>query len=162
MCGTVTHIGPNVTRFQPGDRVLSTFLPDHITGQVTDKELATGLGHPQPGVLATHRVFPEHGLVKAPRHLGDVEASTLPIASVTAWMSLEERIKLRSGRGAGEGGEVVVLLQGTGGVAVAGLQIAKALGAIGMFIAVPFGGENWFGVTMLMYCGYSDYHVVVG
>ncbi|RDH35039.1 hypothetical protein BDQ94DRAFT_177165 [Aspergillus welwitschiae] len=130
MCGTVTHIGPNVTRFQPGDRVLSTFLPDHITGQVTDKELATGLGHPQPGVLATHRVFPEHGLVKAPKHLGDVEASTLPIASVTAWMSLEERIKLRSGRGAGEGGEVVVLLQGTGGVAVAGLQIAKALGAI--------------------------------
>ena len=90
-------------------------------------------------------MFPEHGLVKAPKHLGDVEASTLPIASVTAWMSLEERIKLRSGRGAGDGGEVVVLLQGTGGVAVAGLQIAKALGAIGMFIAVPFGGELVWG-----------------
>ncbi|RAK95716.1 zinc-dependent alcohol dehydrogenase family protein [Aspergillus ibericus CBS 121593] len=120
MCGIITQTGPNVTRFTVGDRVLSTFLPDHITGQVTEKELTTGLGHPMPGVLATHRVFAESALVRAPSHLSDEEASTLPIASVTAWMSLSSRA--REGK--------VVLLQGTGGVAVAGLQIAKALGAI--------------------------------
>ncbi|PWY91312.1 oxidoreductase [Aspergillus sclerotioniger CBS 115572] len=119
MCGIITRTGRNVTRFTIGDRVLSTFLPDHLTGQVTEKELSTGLGHPAPGVLSTHRVFPEHGLVKAPHHLTDEEASTLPIASVTAWMSLRDR--------AAKG--KVVLLQGTGGVAVAGLEIAKALGA---------------------------------
>ncbi|BCS15736.1 hypothetical protein ALUC_70969S [Aspergillus luchuensis] len=62
MCGTITRIGPNVTRFQPGDRVLSTFLPDHITGQVTEKELANGLGHPQPGVWRHTGCFPNMGL----------------------------------------------------------------------------------------------------
>ncbi|OOF92849.1 hypothetical protein ASPCADRAFT_509239 [Aspergillus carbonarius ITEM 5010] len=120
MCGIITRTGRNVTRFTTGDRVLSTFLPDHLTGQVTERELSTGLGHPTPGVLCTSRVFPEHGLVKAPAHLTDDEAATLPIASVTAWMSLRDRV--------GEG--KVVLLQGTGGVAIAGLGIAKALGAI--------------------------------
>ncbi|PYI07338.1 NAD(P)-binding protein [Aspergillus sclerotiicarbonarius CBS 121057] len=119
MCGIITQTGPNVTRFAVGDRVLSTFLPDHLTGQVTEKELSRGLGHPAPGVLATHRVFAEEALVKAPEGLSDEEASTLPIASVTAWMSLAGRARKGT----------VVLLQGTGGVAIAGLQIAKALGA---------------------------------
>ena len=57
MCGVVTQAGEGVTALKPGDRVLSTFLPDHQTGQVTEKELTRGLGLPLDGVLATHQVF---------------------------------------------------------------------------------------------------------
>lgn len=88
MCGIVTAIGSDVKQWTVGDRVLSTFLPDHQTGQVTEKELAGSLGLPLNGVLATHRVFPAHSLVKAPSYLSDEEACTLPIAAVTAWMSI--------------------------------------------------------------------------
>ncbi|CAI7618457.1 unnamed protein product [Penicillium discolor] len=125
MCGVVTQIGSGVTKWTVGDRVLSTFLPDHQTGQVTEKELARSLGLPQDGVLATHRVFPDYGLVKAPGFMSDEEAATLPIASVTAWMSINGMRPI----GQSGGKDEYVLLQGTGGVAIAGLQIAKAAGA---------------------------------
>lgn len=126
-CGVVIQVGDGVTTLKTGDRVLSTFLPDHLTGQVTEKELASGLGLPLDGVLASHRVLPAHGLVKAPEYLSDAEAATLPIAAVTAWMSINGMRPMGQDGGAGE----YVLLQGTGGVSVAGLQIAKAAGAKG-------------------------------
>lgn len=127
MCGIVTAIGSDVKQWTVGDRVLSTFLPDHQTGQVTEKELAGSLGLPLNGVLATHRVFPAHSLVKAPSYLSDEEACTLPIAAVTAWMSINGMRPLGQNGGKGE----YILLQGTGGVAISGLQIAKAAGAKG-------------------------------
>ena len=127
MCGVVTQVGSGVSKWKVGDRVLSTFLPDHQTGQVTEKELAKSLGLPQNGVLATHRVFPDYGLVKAPSFMSDEEAATLPIASVTAWMSINGMRPM----GQSGGKDEYILLQGTGGVAIAGLQIAKAAGAKG-------------------------------
>ncbi|GAD99161.1 alcohol dehydrogenase, zinc-containing, putative [Paecilomyces variotii No. 5] len=125
MCGIITAIGPGISDWKVGDRVLSTFNQTHLTGQITSKDMPYGLGFPLPGVLATHRVFPEYGLVKAPEYLSDEEASTLPIAAVTAWMSINGMRPLEQNGGEGE----IVLLQGTGGVSIAGLQIAKASGA---------------------------------
>ncbi|KAL1968393.1 hypothetical protein VTN77DRAFT_1922 [Rasamsonia byssochlamydoides] len=125
MCGTIVQVGEGVTSWKVGDRVLSTFVQAHVSGQITAKEMASGLGLPLPGVLTTHRVFPEYGLVRAPDYLTDEEACTLPIASVTAWMSLNWMRPIGQNGGAGE----YVLLQGTGGVSIAGLQIAKASGA---------------------------------
>lgn len=131
MCGVVVQVGSGVSRWTVGDRVLSTFLPEHQTGQVTEKELACSLGLPLNGVLATHRVFPEYGLVQAPSYLSDEEACTLPIAAVTAWMSINGMRPM----GQNGGRDEYVLLQGTGGVAISGLQIAKASGAKGEFYA---------------------------
>ncbi|EAW11730.1 zinc-dependent alcohol dehydrogenase family protein [Aspergillus clavatus NRRL 1] len=125
MSGVVTQVGDGVTTWKVGDRVLSTFLPDHQTGQVTEKELGGSLGLPVDGVLATHRVFPERALVRAPAHMMHEEGSTLPIASVTAWMSINGMRPMGQNGGQGE----YVLLLGTGGVSIAGLQIAKASGA---------------------------------
>lgn len=90
--------------------------------------MASGLGLPQPGVLAQYRVFDAEGLVRKPEYLSDVEAATLPIAAVTAWMAVNGMRPLGQAGGQGE----KVLIQGTGGVAVCGLQIAKASGAEGM------------------------------
>ncbi|KAJ6000835.1 Polyketide synthase enoylreductase [Penicillium waksmanii] len=125
MCGVVIQIGSGVSQWAVGDRVLSTFLPEHQTGQVTEKELAGSIGLPLNGVLSTHRVFPAHGLVKAPSYLSDEEACTLPIAAVTAWMSINGMRPIGESGGKNE----YILLQGTGGVAISGLQIAKAAGA---------------------------------
>ncbi|PYH87364.1 alcohol dehydrogenase, partial [Aspergillus ellipticus CBS 707.79] len=132
MCGTITALGAGVTKWRVGDRVLSTFLPDHVAGQVTEKELSGSLGHPAPGVLAEYRVFAEHSLVGAPGGMSEVEASTLPIAGVTAWVSLVNRGWMGGKRETEGEGRLLegktVLVQGTGGVAVMGLLIGRALG----------------------------------
>lgn len=122
-CGTIAKLGSDLKQpWDLGDRVLSTFSHTHLTGQIQAKDLEVGLGLPLQGVLGTYRVFPSTGLVRAPEALSDEEASTLAIASVTAWMSFFTFDPWNlSGK--------TVLIQGTGGVAIAGLQIAKASGA---------------------------------
>ncbi|KAH8788080.1 alcohol dehydrogenase [Diaporthe sp. PMI_573] len=125
MCAEVVALGSNVSSWKAGDRVMGTFCQDHLTGQIQAQQMGSGLGLPLEGVLQDYRVFPEHGLVKVPDYLTDEEASCLPVAAVTAWMSVNGLRPLGQAGGKGE----VVLLQGTGGVSVSGLQIAKASGA---------------------------------
>jgi len=105
--------------------VISTFAATHLTGQVQASDVANGLGGPAPGVLTQYRVFPTYNVVKIPDYLSAKEASCLPIAAMTAWMSLNCM------RPQGEiiGPNETVLCQGTGGVSVAALQIAAAAGA---------------------------------
>lgn len=137
MCGTIVSVGPVTDstspfknpafRLKAGDRVISTFAPTHLTGQIQASDIANGLGGPMPGVLTQYRVFPTYGVVKIPEHLSDEEASCLPIAAMTAWMSLNcmrPKGEIIGSTGAKE----VVLCQGTGGVSIAGLQIAAAAG----------------------------------
>ncbi|KAE8146602.1 NAD(P)-binding protein [Aspergillus avenaceus] len=125
MSGVVTSVGGNVSKWKVGDRVLSTFVPDHKTGQLTQEALRSGLGLLEPGVLATYRIFKEDALIKTPDRMSHEEASTLPIASVTAWMALNGLRPLGQNGGKGE----YILLQGTGGVSISGLLLAKASGA---------------------------------
>ena len=99
---------------------MAIFNQSHLSGAIKESDMATGLGFPLPGVLAHHRVFPAESLVVVPDYMTSEEASCLPIASVTAWTSLTWRSPLNS--------KDTVLLQGTGGVSIAGLQIAKAAG----------------------------------
>lgn len=129
MCGTVAAVGDGAVGWKVGDRVLSTFTQSHLTGQIRARDMASGLGKPLDGVLQTYRVFPATGLVRAPEYLTDEEACCLPIAAVTAWMAINGLRPLGQPGGRGE----VVLLQGTGGVSLTGLQIAKASGATGRF-----------------------------
>ncbi|KAI1361414.1 oxidoreductase [Xylaria arbuscula] len=111
-CGLVVGVGSggNELGLKKGDRVASIFNQTHVTGQVTAKDMASGLGLPLNGCLTQYRVFPAYGLVKVPSYLTDDEAACLPIAAPH------------------RGSDKVVLLQGRGGVAISGLQIAKALG----------------------------------
>lgn len=124
LAGTIVALGDGVTRFRVGDRVISTFFPDWIDGaQGGDARSPDGnaLGGGYPGVLADYVAFPAAWFVAAPRDLDPAEASTLPCAGLTAWFALIERGGLKAG--------TRVLVQGTGGVALFGLQIAKAHGA---------------------------------
>lgn len=125
MCGTIISQGPECSRFKDNTRVLSIFNQTHLKGQVTPENMKSGLGLPLPGTLTQYRVFPETGLVAAPASLTDEEASTLAIAGVTAWMALNWHRAM----GQPIGSDETILIQGTGGVAVNGLLIAKAAGA---------------------------------
>lgn len=124
MAGVVEAVGPGTIRFSPGDHVISTFFPEWIDGKLQNNARnpnyhTTGYAH--QGVLAEYVVMNEAGLVKSPQTLSDAEASTLVCAGLTAWFALIERGGLRAGE--------TVLVQGTGGVALFALQIAKAVGA---------------------------------
>lgn len=118
--GEVLAIGSMVTRVQPGDRVAASFFPRWLDGQPTQEKIASALGGDVDGMLAEAVTLHENTLVKMPDQLSYQEAATLPCAAVTAWNGLFESSHLRPGD--------TVLLLGTGGVSILGLQIAKAAG----------------------------------
>ncbi|MCW0403806.1 L-threonine 3-dehydrogenase [Xanthomonas sacchari] len=130
LAGTVHALGPGATRFAVGERVISTFFPGWIDGAPQGDArvpLYRSLGGSHPGVLAEYVAFPQDWFVRAPATLDDAQASTLPCAGLTAWFALVENGRLRAGQ--------TVLIEGTGGVALFGLQIAKAHGAQAIVIS---------------------------
>jgi NADPH:quinone reductase-like Zn-dependent oxidoreductase len=119
--GEVVAVGEGVTRVRPGDRVCGVFAPRWIAGEPTRERLRATLGGPLDGTLRELAVFDQEGLVKIPEHLTDEEAATLPCAAVTAWRCLVTAGGITAGD--------TVLLQGTGGVSIFALQLARLLGA---------------------------------
>ncbi|WP_421838258.1 zinc-dependent alcohol dehydrogenase family protein [Novosphingobium sp.] len=120
--GEVIAIGSSVTRWKIGDRVSPNFFPAWLGGAFSPVHLSNALGGGQTdGVLCEYLVIDQAAAVAIPDHLSFVEAATLPCAGVTAWHALFERGKLTAGE--------TVLVQGTGGVALFGLQLAAAQGA---------------------------------
>ena len=119
--GVVDAVGDGVSRFRPGDRVVGVFFQGWIEGEPTAEKLATGLGANLDGMLCEHRVFDEAGLLPVPDYLSDAEAAALPCAGVTAWSAIVTLGRVRPGD--------VVVVQGTGGVALFALQFAKLIGA---------------------------------
>jgi NADPH:quinone reductase and related Zn-dependent oxidoreductases len=123
--GDVVMVGERVSRFKRGDRVTTQFIPDWEKGPfeqdyLGEKYLATSLGVPGPGTLTEYITLPERGLVHTPAYLTDDEASTLPIAAVTAWQALTLKPLQK---------DQTLLVQGTGGVSIFALQFAKQFGA---------------------------------
>lgn len=120
--GVVDAVGPGVARWRIGDRVAAAFFRDWIGGPFKSRYMASALGGSEAdGVLAEKIILPEQSLVAIPEHLSADEAATLPCAAVTAWQALMARGGLRTGD--------TLLVQGTGGVALFGLQFAAAVGA---------------------------------
>ena len=119
--GTVVAVGEGVTRFQVGDRVNSHLYSRWIDGEPGPDEPAYCFGMPLPGGLAEFMIIHEDSAVRAPASMSDEEASTLPIAALTAWYSLMDVGHLQPGQ--------TVLVQGTGGVSIFAAQIAAAYGA---------------------------------
>ncbi|WP_219893406.1 zinc-dependent alcohol dehydrogenase family protein [Aquisediminimonas profunda] len=120
--GRVLAVGQGVTRFDVGDSVLTTILPNWIRGPLTEAKRNGGLGGPAAdGILAELVLLSAEGLVRAPRHLDDVHAATLPTAGLTAWHALTRAGALRS--------DATILVEGTGGVSLFALQLAVAAGA---------------------------------
>lgn len=118
--GEILSVGPGVTQWQPGDRVIGTFFEQWLDGPLTMTAMRSARGGEVDGVLTEQLLAPEQSLVRMPGHLDFAEAATLPCAAVTAWNGLTHAPILP--------GETV-LLQGTGGVSIFALQFAKRMGA---------------------------------
>lgn len=119
--GEVVAVGRGVTRFRIGDRVAAIFFQAWLSGRPGPEVLGSALGGQLDGMLSQYVTLNEQGLVKIPAGLSYEEAATLPCAGVTAWNGLFTRGRLQPGD--------FVLLEGTGGVSVLGLQLAAAAGA---------------------------------
>ncbi|KAH9941007.1 NAD-P-binding protein [Amylocystis lapponica] len=121
MAGEILAVGDEVKHWKAGDRVCANFAVDHLYGDLTPENKYCGLGGPIDGVLTEYKLLPAHCLVQVPAHLSYEEASTLPCAALTAYNGLNGPVPLKGGD--------IVLVQGTGGVSIFGLQIAVASGA---------------------------------
>ena len=125
--GEVVAIGAGVTRVKVGDKVAGCFFQRWPGGEPSQNVQASALGGSIDGMLAEYAVLEEDGVVKIPAHLSVAEAATLPCAAVTAWHAMMVHAKLIAGQ--------TVLLQGTGGVSIFGLQFAKAMGIRAVIIS---------------------------
>jgi NADPH:quinone reductase-like Zn-dependent oxidoreductase len=96
-------------------------MPAWIDGPLNDDGYRSALGGDAEGMLAQEVVIREDGLSRIPDYLSFEEAATLPCAALTAWNALIESGHLKPGE--------TVLTQGTGGVSLFAVQIAKMAGA---------------------------------
>jgi NADPH:quinone reductase-like Zn-dependent oxidoreductase len=119
--GEVVAIGNGITRLAIGDLACPTYMPGWIDGPVTPRKALRRLGGPNDGTATEYFVAHEDELVIAPKSLTAAEAATLPIAAVTAWHSLFEKASVPPGS--------TVLVNGSGGVSTAAIQLARAAGA---------------------------------
>lgn len=121
--GQIVKLGPGVAAELFHRFALTVLAPEWRSGDPEPRALRNTLGGPQPGVLSEYRVFRADDLVllDEPSALTAAEWATLPCAGVTAWTCLIDHARLQPGQ--------TVVLLGTGGVSLFGLQIARMVGA---------------------------------
>ncbi|MBV8684554.1 MAG: NAD(P)-dependent alcohol dehydrogenase, partial [Caulobacteraceae bacterium] len=119
--GEVVEVGEGVRSFKVGDRVISAFHPRWFGGEAPSTVLGDTYGAESDGWLAEYKAVSQEAVVGAPAGLSDEEASTLPCAGLTAWTALTGATPIRAGHS--------VLTQGSGGVSIFALQLARAVGA---------------------------------
>jgi len=100
--GIVRSVGPDVNDFSPGDRVLAMCEPG--------------------GGYAELLAIPASYCHRLPDSLSFIDAASMALIYDTAWFALRER-------GRYEPGETLLVLGASGGVGLAAIQLAKALGA---------------------------------
>lgn len=119
--GEVIAVGSGVTEFSDGDHVVSTFFPDWLSGAPTVAGFGRVPGDGIDGYAREQVTMPATAFTRAPAGYSHAEAATLTTAGLTAWRALFENGGLRPGQ--------TVLVQGSGGVSVFALQLAKLAGA---------------------------------
>lgn len=120
--GEVIAVGEGVTDLARGDRVIAP----HFLGWLDDAAyspavFAQDIGVSADGWLAERILLPAAAVLKVPAGLPDTTAASLAVVGATVWHAMV------AFGGAGPGS--LVLAQGTGGVSVFALLLAKALGA---------------------------------
>ena len=105
VAGEIDAIGPEVTRFEVGDRVFGRVDPRSPGGSYAELALAR-----------------ESALAVVPQALSFEEAAALPVAGLTALQALRDKGEL-------VGGETVVINGASGGVGHLAVQIGVTVGA---------------------------------
>ena len=118
--GEILEVGKDVSKWTVGDKVMSMCFPNWVSGP-PKYDLLSFIGDNQDGYATALISIPESAITKIPNNLNFKEAATLPCAGLTAWRALVDEGRLKAGE--------TVLVQGTGGVSVFALQLAKTFGA---------------------------------
>ena len=118
--GEVVDKGKDVEMWEVGDKVMSACFPNWIDGP-PKYELLSFIGDNQDGYATEYIAIEQSAVTKMPSTWTLQEAATLPCAGLTAWRALVDEGKLQMGES--------VLVQGTGGVSIIALQLAKEMGA---------------------------------
>lgn len=119
--GEVMAVGGNVSEFKVEDKVVGTFWPYWLAGEMAPAIRRDIPGDTIDGYAREYVCLPAHAFTKAPAGYTHAEAATLPCAGVTAWRGLVVCGQVKPGD--------TVLILGTGGVSSFALQFAKAAGA---------------------------------
>ncbi len=106
--GRVVRVGDGVTRFRPGDAVITT----------------------APGSFTTHLTEDASRFFAAPASIPLVEAAGLPVVLLTVWYALVTLADLRRG-------ERVLIHAASGGVGTLAVRVAQSLGAEVIATASP-------------------------
>ncbi|ARE41617.1 Alcohol dehydrogenase [Rhodovulum sp. P5] len=128
-CGVVEEVGPAVTRWREGDRVIAPFIlacghcPDCAAGNQTiclNQQLP---GFTRAGAFAERIAvpFPDTNLSPLPDSMDPALAAALGCRVTTAWQALTGRAALKPGEW--------LAIFGGGGVGISALLLGRALGA---------------------------------
>ncbi len=105
--GVVEAVGPAVTNFKPGDAVF-------YAGAVN-----------RPGTNSEFHLVDERIVGRKPKSLSDAEAASLPLTAITAWEMLFDRLDVK--RPTAQGGDIILVIGGAGGVGSITIQLLRAL-----------------------------------
>lgn len=120
--GVITEVGPEVEKSHLNTEVIVYPAYDWGSDENNPRKGFRVLGMPDPGTLAEYIRVPVKNVEPKPNYLTWNEAAAIPVASLTAWRALSKYGRIKSG-------DKVLITGIGGGVAQAGLQIAKAFGA---------------------------------
>jgi NADPH:quinone reductase-like Zn-dependent oxidoreductase len=118
--GEVVEVGSGVNDWSVGDKVMSCCYPHWRSGEPR-YDLLSFIGDNEDGYSTEYMAISEKSVTAMPKGWSMKEAATLPCAGLTAWHALVERGNLKAGQ--------TVLIQGSGGVSIFALQLAKSMGA---------------------------------
>lgn len=121
--GEVIAVGPDVTKFKVGDKVITSDYAMWVDGPLTPAKEAQhlDLAYTCDGCMCELFKMHQDGIVRMPENLNFQEAGVLSCTGVTAYNALFKAGGLRPGQ--------TVLILGTGGVSMMALKFAKAAGA---------------------------------
>ncbi|MEP7313176.1 MAG: NAD(P)-dependent alcohol dehydrogenase [Pseudomonadota bacterium] len=119
--GEVLALGEGVARVKVGDRVTAASFTQWEQGDYFRGALDVTLGNGVDGWLAEQVLMPAHALVRIPDDMSYLDAAAWPVSGTTSWSVLHTFAGLKAGD--------IVLALGTGGIATATLQLARASGA---------------------------------
>lgn len=121
IAGKIHEVGPKVDSLAKDDWAIANFdISNHFGPQ---QDWTHGLGGPIDGALQQYIALPATSIIKIPKTttLSWPQLAALVCTGTTAWNTLYGNIPLKPSQ--------TVLFQGTGGVSMTGLLLAKAAGA---------------------------------
>ena len=119
--GEIIELGSDVHNWKVGDKVMSLFFPGWLDGAPEFTKIVGVSGETIDGYITEESCISESSLTRIPEGYSYAEAATLPCAGLTAWNGLMDTGQLKAGQ--------TVLIEGSGGMSILGLQFAKAAGA---------------------------------